>query len=235
MARKAMPTAIANIMRIRRLAFPGLLLLSGTLLGLAAITLPARLALLPGDGVREAVFAGHASGRQELENLTYTRQQALAWRITGETLSDLALADFERARRGPPDPQFLRKAQDEQEQALQRAPADPYGWTRLVALRLMRDGPSAQAAEAWRLSFSVASYEPRLSLARVTLAMGLDDHLNAEDRARLPSLIRESWKQNSKATAQAAKVYHFTALAEEALREDRDAYRQLQALFWSLP
>lgn len=57
---------------------------------------------------------------------------------------------------------MLTDARILQEQALQKSPADPYGWLRLAHLRLVTQGNKQAAFAALQASLNAARYEPRL-------------------------------------------------------------------------
>jgi hypothetical protein len=204
-------------------------LLSGLALIALSSSVPpltARMALMPSDGAREALLARNAVSEVDLNALYKTRQRALIWRSTADTLDDLALVSLTRAASGKAGSQ---EAQNEwgnafywQRRALGRAPADTFGWTRLAYMLMQTEGISGETATALMRSLDTGPYEPSLMLVRLNMVVPLLDKLDPDVKASLPFMINAAWEYDLEGLAKTAQQNHFVNLVEKALADDPD-------------
>jgi len=75
------------------------------------------------------------------------------------------------------------------ERSLQEAPGDAEAWIWLAEARLVEDGPSQPAIEAFRRSLVLARYEPGLLVWRCQVGLALYPMLDGSDRAALSEQI----------------------------------------------
>ena len=225
MARMSTVQTMPRIMNITptkpaRFLALALALVGAGLLVLATPSLIADFLLLPGDPVHNAFLAGAPVSEADIDVLMRSRQDALRWRPTHEIYDDLAMAVVERARRLPTHPD-VAQAIDWQMRALSLAPADSYGWARLAHLFLMTEGASASAARALENSIYAALYEPRLMLARATMAMQLKDRLDPAYEAQIPAMLRAAWAIAPAEMTQAAQQGGYISALKAARGDTR--------------
>jgi hypothetical protein len=96
---------------------------------------------------------------------------------------------------GKIDTARLKQARDDLESGLARAPANALAWAELSIARLEL-GDIKRAAQAWRTSILLASYEPSLDFWRTQIGLRLWLVLNAADRNLLNDQINFSWGQD---------------------------------------
>ncbi len=202
------------------------------LLGLAAIALPARLAMLSGDDVRFDILEDNKINNASIHQFIDSRKAALHWRITTATLDELAMATYKLTT---DDGSEQKNTKDEdaltwQREAVILGPLNPYGWVRMAQGYANDKTETARAAAALHLSFVTGPYEPRLALPRLLLVQNLDAFVDAATKSQLPDLMRQAWRTDPHGLARAAVEQHFIGLAEDALTEkpdDRPNFRDL--------
>ena len=206
------------------LAHYGLALLAVLLIGLTFPPLVSRLAFLHGDAIRDAMLDGDNVPETDVDAFLASRQGVSLF-VTNETVNDIALAYFARAKQigfsSPMAKPLLVEALKNQELALMLSPADTYGWARLAYLQLLIYGPANQAPQSLAMSLIAAPYEDRLTLSRLNTAMLLYNYLDAETKASMPKMLLDAWKTDSQATEALAKANHYEALLTSAISEDK--------------
>ncbi|HBM90660.1 MAG TPA: hypothetical protein DD400_02115 [Rhodospirillaceae bacterium] len=192
------------------------------LFSLSSVT--ARFLMLPGDSVRLALLEGETLDVASLDRLEASRLRVVRWFSPASVAGDLAVLSLQRAQGAASEEEGAAFAEAEKWQriGLLNAPADPYGWFRLAFLFYRTEGSSAQAAKAWSQSLDAAPYEPRLSFARLQMAMTLDPFLDDNARRHIPVLIRSLVKDDPKALATGALVGAYVSVVEEALVNEDD-------------
>lgn len=151
------------------------------MLGLAVYTLPARVAMLDGDAVRNDFLANRLVTKADMERLHNSRYQALEWRgdMPGSSadLATMTLAIIDQRKKDntfyPSERlQSLGKAQAHLRDALGNMPIDSYGWAQLSYVALSF-GDKSLAKEALELSKAIDPHEYRLVRNRAALAEAL--------------------------------------------------------------
>ena len=189
---------------------------------LAVPPLGAHLIMLPGDGTRDALLAENPVDDETLDRFMHQRRRALGWQSSNAAYDDLAMAALRRATLDP--------AIEAQKEALALSPADPYGWGRLAYLFMLTEGPSDEAARALTHSIETGPYEPHLMASRASSALLLEDQLDPEMKAHIPSLLRAAWQADPQALVWAAEEGRYTESVETALAEqpeELDKFRRL--------
>ncbi|MDD3288756.1 MAG: hypothetical protein PHX43_07125 [Alphaproteobacteria bacterium] len=198
--------------------------LAVVILVMASPALVARIILLPGNSVREDLLNNQKVLDADIAKLISSREKVMPWFENSEILNDLALAYLAKANNdglvGVAAANNVNLALKFQKKALEDSPADTFGWARMSYLLMLTKAPSQEAAHALALSMDAGPYEPRLLLSRISAAMLLFDFLDEDAKARLPTLLRESWRLNRRRTEDAARKGHFTEALDAALRED---------------
>ncbi len=226
-------TGIMNIMltKPRILPFWWMAWIALMLFLFSLSSVSARFLMLSGDPVRLALLEGETLDAASLDRLESSRLRVVRWFSPASVAGDLAVLSLQRAQGAATEEKkeaFLG-AEKWQRTGLSNAPADPYGWFRLAFLLYRTEGSSVQAAKAWAQSLDAAPYEPRLSFARLQMAMQLDPFLDNNARRHVPVLIRSLVKDDPEALAIAALARAYVSVVEEALvNEDVDlkAFRE---------
>jgi hypothetical protein len=201
--------------------------LAVVLLLLAAPSLGARLQQAANNDARQNLMEGKPVTEADLIAWMKTGMKSLAWRRTGKTLDELAMVAVAHSRlsstKGDVAKKALNQAQEWEHEALERAPANTYGWARLAYTLLQTEGYTPTAAKALTLSLETQRYEPSLMVSRLGLAIALLDKLDEDTKAGLPSMIRETWKAAPDELADMAKKNHYISIVEHALTGDAAA------------
>ena len=184
------------------------LLLAGFAFVLFVFSAPNLIAdfiLLGGNPVHEALLAGDPVSDAQLSAFLQSREKAALWHASN-------------AMPAPrPD---LEQALAWQMKALSLSPADTYGWSRLAYIRILTEGLSEAAAEAFMHSIEAAPYEPRLMISRINMAVLLGNKLTPDIKEQIPQMIRETWVLFPKELAQSAQQGHFISAVDAALKDN---------------
>lgn len=213
----------------------GVYLLLGALVVFMSVgaLLPAQLALLPGDDIRESLLQEKDIGKEDLLAFISSREAASIWVATGNVLGDKAMGELKMAQKAGVTSDegkiYLQAALQDQKKALARAPASPYDWVRLSYLLWISNGPSKEVVSALSRSFKADPYESTLLWVRLEMAVNLWDLLDPETKAFMPSYIQAFWSTHPQKLAYFALEKHAIGLIENALSSKPDALRQFNA------
>jgi hypothetical protein len=133
--------------------------------GCLAAALPiagAALSRLPGDAVLADLRAGAEPGSAELHRLADSRRRAADWRSDPRDAAARALAQIVLAERAG------ARGRD-------RAPADPYAWTRLALVRWRLDRSSGSVAAALDAARRTGPHSARLDPVQRALTARLQE------------------------------------------------------------
>lgn len=147
--------------------------------------------------------------RAAAERLLRSRERAVAWRDTGRAWSDIALGRLIQAGLGDPArrDQNLAAAETAAARGVALAPANHYGWMRLVQLRAIQDRADEALAGPLRLALLSGPREQRRdALLLLTVEAGLRawTHLGADERRLIADKARVAWRRNAAAAARVA-------------------------------
>jgi len=202
---------------------------------LFCVSLPSlvvRMITLSGDPVHQAILDGQKVDDQDLALLEASRRKVISWYSNGELLNDMALVSLEKASRLSlkESAPVYREAHAWQQRALQIMPADAYGWYRLsYFLFREKEGPSAEAAQAWRLAMITAPYEPRLTLPRLQMGMSLGSFVSNEMESYILRLARAGWSFEPERLVGLAVRGNYISVVEKALAEDPTALQAFRS------
>ncbi|MDD5586667.1 MAG: hypothetical protein PHY92_06915 [Alphaproteobacteria bacterium] len=202
-----------------------LIVLACIVLASAVPSLAARVAMLPGNAVRDALLTRGTAPDDSLKSWAATRMRALSWRAMADVYNDLALYALAQARRagvedGASPQKAWREALRWQGLALGRSPVDTFGWTRLAYMMMQTEGLTDATASALTHSFETGPYEPSLQTFRLVMAVSMLDKLAPDMKDSMPFMIRAAWEYDSSSLAKAAYENHFISLVEQALADN---------------
>lgn len=174
------------------------LLIGILLIALGAPRMISAFAKIPSSPVLQKIQKLQPVETQDLEILVASQRRGLSWSQSGRKWTDLGLAQMLMAeKKDPGDPEGLRlinAAIGSLKTGLAMAPASPFAWMRLAFAETMAAGPSPSALSAFRLGLVMAPYEPRLSIARISLGFALWSELKSADKNLVFQQVRFAWK-----------------------------------------
>ena len=180
---------------------PGLaltLIVGGVLLVLGVPFAGEAITKISGNPVLKRIQNHEPVSRKRLEDLIRSREDALYWRESAETWSELGLAQLLLALEAEIDNQKKRDliiaSISSLKKSLARAPADAFVWTRLAYAQLLLSGPSPEVATTLRMALQTAPYEPRLFAVRLELAFLAWPYLGPDDRDLVLQQVRWAWR-----------------------------------------
>jgi hypothetical protein len=180
---------------------PGLaltLIVGGVLLALGVPLAGDAITKISGNPVLKRIQNHESVSREQLEDLIRSREDALYWRESAETWSELGLAQLLLALEAEIDNQKKRDliiaSISSLKKSLARAPADAFVWTRLAYAQLLLSGPSPEVATTLRMALQTAPYEPRLFAVRLELAFLAWPYLGPDDRDLVLQQVRWAWR-----------------------------------------
>jgi O-antigen ligase len=193
--------------------------LGATILILAVPRVAADTLLLPGDRVLRAVEDGASPSLRDLTILEASRSQAFAWSASGRIGGELALAKLLRSRSQPGlGAEMLRlSAMSDLEDGLSRAPADPYGWTRLSYAHIEAAAPVPEILPILRMAVRTGPFQPDLLLPRLRLWLSAAPYFTAEDKVAFLTQTRLAWSHAPDQLAQTARAAQQIELVRAAL------------------
>ena len=176
--------------------------------GLLSLALPiaaAGLAEAPGNAILQRLHRD-APGVPALQRLIRSREASIGWREKGRTATDLALARMVLGERGAAAerPRQLALAEEALAKGLGLAPMNPYGWIRLVLIRMENGRPVAEIAPLLSLALNSGPREDRLLMPMVEAGLHVWKHLDHGDRNLLADRVRRAWRNDALRTAAAA-------------------------------
>ena len=182
-------------------AAPGLaltLIVGGVLLALGVPLAGDAITKISGNPVLKRIQNHESVSRGQLEDLIRSREDALYWRESAETWSELGLAQLLLASQAEIDNQKKRDliiaSISSLKKSLARAPADAFVWTRLAYAQLLLSGPSPEVATTLRMALQNAPYEPRLFAVRLELAFLAWPYLGPDDHDLVLQQVRWAWR-----------------------------------------
>lgn len=192
--------------RIREIVIGAAAAVAGAgLLCLAAPIVAASLLETPGNPVLKRLHR-EAAGVPALRRLIRSREASLDWREKGRTWTDLALARMVLGERGAVaerDVQFAL-AEDALIEGLALAPMNPYGWMRLVRVRMAGGRPAGEIAPALSLALNSGPREDRMLMLMVEAGLHAWRGLDGHDRALVAGKVRQAWSLDALQTAAVA-------------------------------
>ncbi|WP_446830494.1 hypothetical protein [Candidatus Foliamicus sp.] len=162
-----------------------------------------------GDPALRQIENGQSVTAPALRRFARSRQDAAAWRGAAANYKEAALGHLllvEAGAAGSRD-DGLARAEAALIAGLRRAPMDPYGWMRLVQVRLLRSAPTAEFALPLKLALHSGPREDRNhGMLLLTLEAGLKvwDELDDRQRGLVTDKAREAWRRNALLAAAAA-------------------------------
>ncbi len=192
---------------------PSLPALSAVVIGAAVFIAAVPIAvsdvlLLSGNSVMERLQDEQAVDRASLNRFVRSREAAANWRRTARIHTDLALGllilgEYEDAGRGhgPGEVETVL------EKGLGLAAMDPYGWMRLVQVRLDREAPASEIAAPLRLALHTGPHEDRrhaMLLLMVEAGLGVWDELDESGRVLIAEKARAAFGRDIRGASAAA-------------------------------
>ena len=198
--RQLMPGKAFTIGSLVRMV-PGLaltLIVGGVLLALGVPFAGEAITKISANPIVKRIQNHEPVSRKQLEDLIRSREDALYWRESAATWSELGLAQLLLTLEAEFDD---RKKRDliiasisSLKKSLARAPADAFVWTRLAYAQLLLSGPSPEVATTLRMALQTAPYEPQLFLIRLELAFLGWPYLGPDDRDLVWQQVRWAWR-----------------------------------------
>jgi hypothetical protein len=186
------------------------------LIVLAAPRFVAGALTAPFDETVRALGGGDAVPDQALQLALGSRQRATSLTSDGRFFAEAAALRFAAYQRDPVA-ERLDLAIDAHRAAVERAPSQPFVWTRLATAVLSRDGYVPEVGAALRMSLLTGRFEPRLVLPRLELALPLWKRLPQDVRDGLAGQIVLAMKWDPERLAEAVRQSHRLAEARAAL------------------
>jgi O-antigen ligase len=217
---------------LTRVAALAPLALGATILLLAVPRVAAATLLLPGDRVLRAMEDGANPGPRDLAIFESSRSRALRWSASGRVGTELALAKLliSRSRGGAEATTLRATATHDLETGLSRAPANPYGWTRLSYAEIEADASPSQVLPILRMAVRTGPFQPDLLLPQVQLWLQEAPYLTADDKAVLRAQICFAWSHAPAQLVETARAMAQIELVRAALRTaDRTSFDHLLA------
>jgi O-antigen ligase len=208
------------------------LALGASILLLAVPRVAAATLLLPGDRVLRAIEDGANPGRRDLAIFESSRSHALPWSASGRIRTELALAELLRSRaQSGAEANALRvSATHDLESGLSRAPANPYGWTRLGFTEIEADAPASQVLPILRMVVRTGAFQPNLLLPQLQLWLLEVPYLTADDKAVLGAQTRFAWSRVPAQLVETARAMGQIEMVRAALpTADRKSFDHLLA------
>ena len=207
------------------------LVLGVALVALGVPRLIAAVTILPAEPVMATLQQGGKVGDDDLAAFEQRWTRARAFVSWGRLDSDLALAKLARAERlsSPSD----RRALTEEairllREALSRTPSNSFAWARLAYALALRDGPTEEGAEAWRMSVLTAPADRRLTLWRAEFGVSLLPRLSSSSTDLLYRQIRFAWRFSGKDLVRYAKASGNAGIIRAALLDQPDDLRKFE-------
>lgn len=161
---------------------------------------------MPGDAVVTRLQAEEAVNEAGLERLIRSREASARWRRTASVYTDIALARLILGEISGAESQ-MTQAETSLREGLGLAPMDPYGWMRLVQLRLARGAPASEIAAPLRPALRSGPHEDRRhAMLLLTVEAGLVawHELEGAERVLIGEKVRAAWARDVPRTAAAA-------------------------------
>jgi hypothetical protein len=156
--------------------------------------------MLPGNRVLAMIQKGTIPSDRDLEILTASRQRSLSWSDSAQPRIDLALAQLLATRNvvggGPDYHRSVAAAIQSLREALARAPANPYAWTRLAYVSVSEAEPARRVVPLLEMAIRTAPVEPNLTFARLELCFTEWGDFPASDQPLLAQQLRIAWRQS---------------------------------------
>ena len=173
-------------------------LLAGiSLIALGTPRMTAALVMVPGVQVLKQIQNLQPVETEDLDILIASQRRGLSWSPSGRKWTDLGLAQLLMAeKKDAGDPERLRLINDaivSLNSGLSAAPASSFAWMRLASAEAMKAGPSSSALSAFRFGLVVAPYEPRLTIAKISLGLAMWSDLQPADKRMVFQQIRFAW------------------------------------------
>ena len=183
---------------------------AGAAMAAAAVPVSiADLVALPGDAVFSRLQEEQAVGARDLRSFVRSRESAARWRTAAGFHKDIALGRLILG--GHLDPGRRDRNLTETEASLTTglglAPMDPYGWMRLVQVRLARGAPVSEIAPPLRLALRSGPHDDRrhaMLLLMVEAGLVAWDELDDAERRLIGQKAQAAWQRDARGTARAA-------------------------------
>ena len=173
------------------------------LLAFAVPIAGAGLAEIPGNTIAKRL-SNETPGAGALRTLVRSREARLRWRETGRAAAELGLARMLLAESGGTGVDVATEtalAEAALVRGLRLAPMNPYGWMRLVRVRIARGRPGAAIAPALGLAIHTGPRETRLRWLVVEAGLYAWGALGPGDRSVIAGRVRDAWGSDPLRTA----------------------------------
>lgn len=181
--------------------------------GIFCTALPVAVAGLiktSGDPVLRQLQKEHAVGTPALRSFIRSREAAADWRGAGQTHMDIALGRLMLNEQGDAAQrrEHLVITETALSTGLGRTPMNPYGWMRLVQVRMMRNAPASDIVLPLKLALRTGPHEDRRhAMLLLILEAGLCvwDDLGDPERQLIADKARYAWRRDAFGTATVAE------------------------------
>lgn len=203
------------------------------LVWLAPPRVAAGLLALPARPVIAQLHSGQPVSLRDIAIADESQAAALAWIDDGRGWADLELIRQSATKmRGDSSAGIgpsLEQSIALHSRSLARSPAQAYAWTRLVRAELVRRGPAPRLGRMLELAITTAPYDRRLALGRLELCFLVWRQVDPRLHDLAKGQTRFAARLNLRRLAEMAKRRYATAIVRNALAEDADLRRRLDA------
>lgn len=201
------------------------------LIGLGAPRLFAGAVAGPFDETVRALGRGETAAADTLRLALGSRLHATRAVGEGGYYADVAALRFADYRANPEDRALLDAAIDAHRAALDRAPSQPFVWSRLALALTVRDGYSPAAGQALAMSLDTAPVEPRLLMPRIELALAVWPEMPDALRDAFAGQIQRAMRWSPDALVAATRRYHRLREVREALAADPELRARFSLMY----
>ena len=142
-----------------------------------------------------------------LRRVVESREASLRWHERGRTWTDLALARLLTTGHGGAEEREagLMRAEQALVRGLALSPMHPYGWMRIVEVRMARGRPAAEIAPAFGLALDTGPREDRMLPILVQAGLHVWGGLDRGHRDQVADKVRLAWRKDPVGTAAIAQ------------------------------
>lgn len=163
----------------------------------------------PGDSILRQLRNEQSVGEDSLRRFVRSRESAAQWRRTAGAYTDIALGRLILGEYR--DAGQRREELTEMEVLLTKglglAPMDPYGWMRLVQVRMALGAAASDIAPALQLALRSGPHEDRrhaMLLLMVEAGLLVWEELDTEERRLIDEKANVAWGRDARGAAGAA-------------------------------
>lgn len=179
-----------------------------TLVALGAPRLFAGAVAGPFDETVRTLGRGAMPDESQLRLALGSRLHAIDAVGDGQYHADLAALRFAEYTLDPQARERLDVAIDAHRAALERAPSQPFLWSRLALAQMLRDGYGPPVGAALAMSLETGRVEPRLLMPRIELALAAWPDMTDELRAAFAGQIMLAMRWSPERLAEATRRHH---------------------------